>query len=153
MTTRVVNVEVGVRTAQVVTVDTGPRTITTLVTPAEPEIRIISTALLGPRGPQGELGPTGLSAYEVALLEGFIGTEAEWLESLVGPQGATGGSYTHVQGSTAAVWTVVHNLGYRPNVRTVDTLDRPVIGDVEDIDTNSLTITFVVAMSGKAYLS
>ena len=59
----------------------------------------------GPQGPtgaqgiQGEQGPQGLagndgadgkSAYEVAVEEGFVGTEAEWLASLVGPQGPTG---------------------------------------------------------------
>ncbi len=38
-------------------------------------------------GPQGE---EGLSAYEVALANGFIGTEAEWLASLIGPEGPTG---------------------------------------------------------------
>jgi hypothetical protein len=27
----------------------------------------------------------GNSAYEVAKINGFVGTEAEWLESLVGP--------------------------------------------------------------------
>lgn len=32
----------------------------------------------------------GASAYEVAVANGFEGTEAEWLESLIGPQGATG---------------------------------------------------------------
>jgi hypothetical protein len=29
----------------------------------------------------------GDSAYEVAVAEGFVGTEEEWLESLVGPAG------------------------------------------------------------------
>lgn len=38
----------------------------------------------------GEPGADGLSAYEVAVLEGFVGTEAEWLESLVGPTGPKG---------------------------------------------------------------
>ena len=33
-------------------------------------------------------GPPGLSAYQVAVAEGFIGTEAEWLLSLVGTPGA-----------------------------------------------------------------
>lgn len=64
----------------------------------------------GPQGPPGEsayeiavdngfvgteaewleslVGEDGLSAYEVALANGFVGTEAEWLESLVGPPGA-----------------------------------------------------------------
>jgi hypothetical protein len=42
---------------------------------------------VGETGPQGETGPTGDSAYIVATQNGFDGTEAEWLESLVGPAG------------------------------------------------------------------
>jgi len=38
-------------------------------------------------GPQGNNGP---SAYDVAVVEGFTGTEEEWLASLVGPQGEVG---------------------------------------------------------------
>ncbi len=44
-------------------------------------------------GQQGEPGPAGsdgLSAYEVAVANGFTGTEEEWLETLVGPQGDIG---------------------------------------------------------------
>jgi hypothetical protein len=37
---------------------------------------------IGPQGPQGPQGQDGKSAYEVALENGFIGTEAEWLEYL-----------------------------------------------------------------------
>lgn len=36
----------------------------------------------GPVGPPGLPGPPGASAYEIALNNGFIGTEQEWLESL-----------------------------------------------------------------------
>lgn len=32
----------------------------------------------------------GYSAYEIAVQEGFVGTEAEWLASLQGEDGATG---------------------------------------------------------------
>lgn len=39
------------------------------------------------RGPEG---PAGKSAYEVAVDNGFVGTEEEWLASLVGPPGADG---------------------------------------------------------------
>lgn len=35
-------------------------------------------------------GPQGLSAYEVAVKNGFIGTEQEWLDSLVGEKGEKG---------------------------------------------------------------
>lgn len=45
---------------------------------------------VGPRGPDGPQGPVGPSAYAVAVADGFVGTEAEWLASLVGPMGDTG---------------------------------------------------------------
>ena len=35
-------------------------------------------------------GPRGLSAYETAVLNGFEGTEQEWLDSLVGAEGPEG---------------------------------------------------------------
>lgn len=53
-----------------------------------------STGPTGPAGPQGPAGPTGAtgstgpqgpagsSAYEVAVANGFTGTEQEWLDSL-----------------------------------------------------------------------
>lgn len=36
------------------------------------------------------IGEQGDSAYQVAVANGFIGTEADWLQSLVGPQGPQG---------------------------------------------------------------
>lgn len=45
----------------------------------------------GPQGPPGDPGgPPGPSAYDVAVAAGFVGTEVEWLASLVGPPGADG---------------------------------------------------------------
>ena len=41
-------------------------------------------------GADGRDGTDGLSAYELAVAAGFVGTEAEWLASLVGPAGADG---------------------------------------------------------------
>jgi hypothetical protein len=43
----------------------------------------------GVNGDNGDNGDPGASAYEVAVSGGFIGTEAEWLESLVGADGAS----------------------------------------------------------------
>lgn len=40
-------------------------------------------------------GSEGLSAYEVAVQAGFEGTEAEWLDSLVGPVGPQGPGITY----------------------------------------------------------
>jgi hypothetical protein len=39
---------------------------------------------------QGVPGVRGASAYEVAVKNGFTGTEKEWLNSLIGPDGAVG---------------------------------------------------------------
>lgn len=38
----------------------------------------------------GEKGDRGYSAYDIAVLEGFAGTEAEWVESLKGAKGDVG---------------------------------------------------------------
>lgn len=51
----------------------------------------------GPKGDQGDPGADGVdgedgdSAYEVAVANGFVGNQAAWLASLVGPQGEPGG--------------------------------------------------------------
>lgn len=56
-------------------------------------------------GPEGQLtvkqvssvrGDPGESAYDIAVSNGFEGTEAEWLESLKGPKGDTGESAYYV---------------------------------------------------------
>lgn len=44
----------------------------------------------GEDGMPGKDGKDGLSAYEVAVVNGFSGTEKEWLESLRGPAGSPG---------------------------------------------------------------
>lgn len=44
----------------------------------------------GPAGPAGATGADGESAYDVAVDNGFVGTESQWLASLVGPEGAEG---------------------------------------------------------------
>lgn len=44
----------------------------------------------GAAGPAGADGDDGLSAYQVAVANGFVGTEAQWLASLVGATGAQG---------------------------------------------------------------
>lgn len=50
----------------------------------------------GTRGPKGDTGEDGLSAYEVAVDNGFVGTEEDWLESLKGEPGSGGASMNPV---------------------------------------------------------
>lgn len=44
----------------------------------------------GLKGDKGDTGETGESAYEIALANGFEGTESQWLASLKGEKGDTG---------------------------------------------------------------
>ena len=48
----------------------------------------------------GAQGPQGLSAYQVAVNNGFQGTEQQWLASLVGPQGPAGAGGAPGSGGT-----------------------------------------------------
>jgi hypothetical protein len=51
---------------------------------------ITGGGVIGPEGPAGPAGPAGPSAYETAVANGFVGTEAEWLASLEGEPGLAG---------------------------------------------------------------
>ena len=62
-------------------------------------------------------------------------------------------SYTHTQGSASATWNITHNLGKRPSVAVQDSAGTDVVGQVSHTNSNSLTITFSGAISGKAYLN
>lgn len=52
----------------------------------------------GETGAQGEQGEAGESAYDIAVRNGFVGTEAQWLESLKGKNGTSGGGGRGAQG-------------------------------------------------------
>lgn len=62
-------------------------------------------------------------------------------------------SYSHTQGLASTVWTIEHNLGFYPSVTVFMSSGDVVEGAIEHQDTNNLTITFSVAISGTAYLS
>lgn len=75
-------------------------TVTTIIAAPAAVVRVFAAGQrgpAGPAGPQGEQGPPGdaegipgLSAYEVAVANGFVGDETAWLASLVGAAGADG---------------------------------------------------------------
>ena len=51
-------------------------------------------------------GTAGKSAYEIAVDNGFVGTETEWLESLKGEQRTNGSTFTpYVSSSGELSWT------------------------------------------------
>jgi hypothetical protein len=51
--------------------------------------KVINAAPTGPKVITTGRGLPGLSAYQVAVVNGFIGTEQEWLDSLQGSGGGT----------------------------------------------------------------
>lgn len=54
------------------------------------QIKIELPGVQGGKGSQGDPGPDGISAYEVAVANGFVGSEADWLASLEGGEGPPG---------------------------------------------------------------
>lgn len=63
------------------------------------------------------------------------------------------GSYTHTQSSASSTWTINHNLGYYPSVSVVDSGDNLVVGDVNYLSVNTVSVSFSASFGGKAYLS
>ena len=60
----------------------------------------------GELGGGGGSGTAGKSAYEIAVDNGFVGTETEWLESLKGAEGTNGATFTpYVSSSGELSWT------------------------------------------------
>lgn len=62
-------------------------------------------------------------------------------------------TYTHTQITATQTWTITHGLKKKPSVTIVDDGDNVVLGDIQYINENQLIITFVSAISGKAYLN
>jgi hypothetical protein len=88
---------------------------------------------MGPQGPPGNDGAPGEPGQP-------------------GPPGA-GSFHTHNQVGVSDTWVIVHNLGYHPNVTTVDSGGTEVIGDVTYDSISQVTVRFSSAFSGKAHLS
>jgi hypothetical protein len=90
------------------------------------------TGTQGPAGPTGPQGPQG-------------------------PQGepGTGGtaSFTYTQNTAASIWDITHNLGFHPNVATVDSAGSSIEGVLTYTGINTLTVVFSIATTGTAYLS
>lgn len=62
-------------------------------------------------------------------------------------------TYIHDQMVASAEWTIRHNLKKFPAVSVVDSAGNVVIGEVRYIDINAISIKFIGAFSGKAYLN
>lgn len=74
----------------------------------------------------------------------------------VGPPGSPGNgevAYTHTQASASALWTVNHNLGYRPSVNVLSVGGRLMVADVLHVSSNQVTVSFDQPTAGLAVCS
>jgi hypothetical protein len=63
-------------------------------------------------------------------------------------------AYRHVQATAATVWSIAHNLSFRPNVSAVDSTGREMWpGAVDYPSATTVQLTFSAAVGGEAYLS
>lgn len=91
---------------------------------------------------------TGLVGNEVLRFN--AGTQqVEWAD--IGT--LTQSTYIHNQIVPALVWTIPHGLGRYPSITVVDSGGNVVVGAEQYVDANTITITFLSAFSGKAYLN
>lgn len=105
------------------------------------------TGAQGEAGKDGKDGVNGKSAYEVAVANGFEGTEAAWLESLKGAQGEAGPKGD--PGETPNVENFVQKDDLAAYVKTVDLPAQKTLAELGGT-TQSAVEEFV---NGKNFLS
>jgi hypothetical protein len=113
-------------------------------------------AVTGAQGTQGVTGAQGVQGP--AGLQGISGAAVDNTDDIT--EGTTNKyftigrvSYEHTQGVTSNSWVISHNLGFKPNVTVVDSAGNIVEGEIAYTNSNSLTVSFSSAFSGKAYIS
>jgi hypothetical protein len=94
-----------------------------------------------------------LTVSQVSRNVTVSGTTSSSLTVAAGSPANAHGTYTHTQTSSSATWTITHNLNCFPSVTVVDSAGSVVVGDVVYISANVVSVTFVAAFGGKAYLN
>lgn len=143
------------------------------VNPHDPTVVIVGQG--GPKGLQGTQGATGTG---VQGPQGTTGAGTQGAQGATGAQGPEGiasatigttddlpegtenlyfktsrVAYTHTQGVSTDTWIINHNLGFYPNLTVQDSAGTIYEGEITYTNSDSLTVTFSSAFSGKAYLS
>jgi len=101
------------------------------------EVEVVEvTADFREKGPKGDKGDDGDSAYQVAVKNGFVGTEAQWLASLKGEKGADGqdgadGQNATINGYNAITIVVEDGLSISQEQGTI-TISSPNLANKAD---------------------
>lgn len=73
-----------------------------------------------------------------------------------GPQGKSGEpgtSFTFTQSTPATIWTINHNLGFKPSVELLNTGSKEIEGDVLHTSSNQVVVYFTGPIAGLARLN
>jgi hypothetical protein len=118
----------------------------------------VGSGTQGTSGSQGIQGVQGggvsLQDVQEAIAGAALGTTDELSEGVANLYFTVGRvSYEHIQDEVSNTWVVAHNLGFKPNVTVQDSAGSIYEGEISYTTSDSLTITFSSAFSGKAFLS
>jgi hypothetical protein len=94
-----------------------------------------------------ELFDTPATYGEVGQVITSTGTGLEWTTV------DTDKNFVYEQGVPSSIWNVNHSLNKFPSVTAVDSAGSVVVGQVNHIDLNNITITFNASFSGSAYIN
>lgn len=132
-------------------------------------IDIITTQTPGPPGPPGQDGvaaatapltydpdthtvgiePNAYDPYGAA--DSALQAAQDYADAAVAGSGQAAFQFT--QDSPESVWTIVHNMNTTPSVTIRDSANEVIWGgDIDYVDSNTLTISFGAPFSGAAYL-
>jgi hypothetical protein len=73
--------------------------------------------------------------------------------TILADTGVSDKNFVHTQSSSSATWTVTHNLNKKASVTIVDSMGTTVVGQVDYVNDNVVTISFKSAFSGKAFIN
>ena len=102
----------------------------------------VEETMVGSGAIKGDPGENGKSAYEIAVLNGFEGTESDWLESIKGAPGKDGADGIYVTSMSVSEdnrVTALLSNGNTLHVGTFNTIkgDKGDAGAVPRIDDNT----------------
>lgn len=91
------------------------------------------------KGEKGDAGADGKSAYEVAVANGYTGTQAQWLASLKGADGAPGKDGS--AGKDGQTWQPYIADDNHWHIRLINSVDMPaIVGVITQGNANDLTM-------------
>ncbi len=100
------------------------------------------STIKGEKGDKGDAGTNGKSAYEVAVANGYSGTQTQWLASLKGADGAPGkdGS-AGKDGKDGQTWQPYIADDKHWHIRLINSVDMPaIVGVITQGNANDLTM-------------